>query len=98
MTVTGLFQLYAPLAGLVMLAFWTGMLSERVKNLQIAVSKLQSDEDHDRGFERLIRLEERVESVDKTLEKFDRTMQGISRQLANLANMKLGYAGAGMGD
>lgn len=91
MSITALVQLYAPLAGLLILAFWTGSLSEKVRNLQGAVKKLEAEDSANRETERIIRLEVQSEGVEKTLASIDRSIQGINRQLATLANLQMGY-------
>lgn len=96
MNLTELIQFYAPFAGLMALSAWVGALSERVRNLQASVKKLENEEPS--GRDRMIRLETKMEGVETSIGSIDRSIQGINRQLANLANMKLGYAGAGMAD
>jgi hypothetical protein len=76
-----LVQLYAPIAGLLVLAFWVGGLSQRVKQLE-----KESIGDDLRA--KVIRLEVQMESAAATLEKVDRSLQGIHRQLANIASRK----------
>lgn len=84
MTVTELVQLYAPLAGLLGVVFWLGVLSQKVRALE---STLRSIEEHDGpggNSERLVRLEVTMEGVQTTLLSLDRGMQGVQRQLGNL--------------
>lgn len=88
MTVAELVQLYAPLAGLALLAFWVGALSERVKNLRKDVDTLNGRHDAEVGeggmLERMIRMEVNLDNAGKQLESLDRHMQGVQRQIANL--------------
>ena len=94
MTVAELVQLYAPLAGLLVLAFWVGSLSERVKNLRRDLDKVLVREAAETGeggmLERMIRMEIKLEGAGTQLESLDRHMQGVQRQIANL--MKAGTA------
>jgi hypothetical protein len=86
MTVTELFQLYAPLAGLLALAFWTGMLSQKVADLKEDVKSLMNESGGKDGTgSRLVALEGAMDGVKKSLESIDRGMSGVQRQLATLA-------------
>lgn len=92
MTVTELVQLYAPLAGLLAVVFWLGVLSQKVKDLQERVATLRSDHDgtgsdHDL----LVELRTQMRLVVDRLSGLERTMQGTQRQLGNL--MMKGGAG-----
>jgi hypothetical protein len=84
MTVTELVQLYAPLAGLLGVVFWLGVLSEKVKNLQRAVETLERELGDGGGGERLVRLEVQMTSVADQLKGIHRSMDGVQRQLGNL--------------
>ena len=85
MTVTQLFQLYAPLVGMLGLAFWVGVLSQRVKQLEETAKELKdAHDDQNAVFERLVRLEVNMENVVNQLGSLDRGMQGVQRQLGNL--------------
>lgn len=42
MTIEQLFQLYAPLVGLLGLSFWTGVLSQRVRSAEARVDSLEA--------------------------------------------------------
>lgn len=85
MTFALVLQLYAPFVGLMALAFWMGVLSQRVRQLE---------KDCDRGslLERVTRLEVKMDGADKKLDHIDTNMQGINRQLANIAMNKVGEA------
>lgn len=84
MTVTELVQLYAPLAGLLAVVFWLGVLSQKVKALETTVTELQEHDGPGGNSERLVRLEVTMEGVQTTLQSLDRGMQGVQRQLGNL--------------
>lgn len=85
MTVAQIFQLYAPLVGLLGLAFWVGVLSQRVKQLEDTAKELKdAHDDQSAVFERLVRLEVNMENAVTQLGSLDRGMQGVQRQLGNL--------------
>lgn len=91
MTLAQLLQLYAPLAGLLALAFWVGMLSQKVADqkediaaLKSDVKALKDDEANGGAGERLVRLEVTLETAVKEIAKFGRAMEGVQRQLGNL--------------
>lgn len=82
-------QIYAPLAGLLCVVFWLGVLSERVasqsrkiQNLETEVDKLKGEDGH--GSERIVRLEVKVENVETQGQSILRSLEGIQRQLANM--------------
>jgi hypothetical protein len=74
MTVTQLVQLYAPLAGLLIIAFWLGVLSQRVKQLESNMPDSKM----------LARLEVKVEAIEADLQGIRRDIHTIQRQLGNL--------------
>lgn len=84
MTVPQLLQLYAPLAGLLGLAFWVGVLSERVKGLRFDVQEMK-DENAAGGAPAVIRLQVEVAAMKTALEKLTRGMEGVQRQLGTIA-------------
>ncbi len=93
MTVSQLVQLYAPLVGMLVLAFWVGGLSQRVKDQGEKIKELQRERDGDSlNSQRLTRIETLVEVTDDKIEKLTREITGIHRQLANL--MVKGVGGA----
>jgi hypothetical protein len=61
MSVSELVQLYAPLAGLLVLAFWVGGLGQRVKGLEMVAKDNKEME------KAMIRLVVLVEQQDRTL-------------------------------
>jgi hypothetical protein len=82
-TVPELLQLYTPLAGMLALAFWVGVLSERVKSLRHDVQELKNE--HTEGeAPAIIRLKVEMEGVKTAVEKLGRGMEGVQRQLGNL--------------
>lgn len=84
MTVPQLLQLYMPLAGLLGMAFWVGMLSQRVTDLKEDVASLKADSGDGGSAERLVRLEVQMEGVKAGIDKLNRGMDAINRQLGNL--------------
>lgn len=65
------------------LAFWTGVLSERVKGLRADVMKLQGENTVAEA-PAVIRLEEKVGALTTAVDKLTRGMEGVQRQLGNL--------------
>ena len=87
LTVQQLFQLYAPLAGLLVLAFWTGGLSQRVKSLEEDVKAAHTKLGEVGGSgERMVRLEVQMEQANAKLHAIERGQAGVQRQLANLVS------------
>ena len=89
MTITEILQLYTPLAGLLVVVFWLGVLSERVGQLRSRLTKaeaditiLQGEDGH--GSVRLVRLEVQMENIAAQVESMVRAMEGVQRQFANL--------------
>jgi hypothetical protein len=82
-TVPELLQLYAPLAGMLALAFWVGVLSERVKGLQSDVQDLK-DGKMVADAPAIVRLESAVTTLKGAVDKLTRGMDGVQRQLGNL--------------
>ncbi len=85
MTFAQVMQLYAPLAGLLVVVFWLGVLSQRVKSLEEDVKDLKSDGGKDGSSERIVRLEVKMDGVGEQLASINRNMAGVQRQLANIA-------------
>lgn len=93
MTVEQLLQFYAPLAGLLAVVFWLGMLTQRVRDLEKTtddrerrVKALEMGDATDRDErDRLVRVEAELEHHGKSLESIDRALAGINRQLATIA-------------
>ena len=83
MTVPELLQLYAPLAGMLALAFWVGVLSERVRGLRTDVQDLRNESTVAEA-PAVIRLEGDVKNLTTAVEKLTRGMEGVQRQLGNL--------------
>lgn len=84
MTVPELLQLYAPLAGMLALAFWVGMLSQRVADLKEDVAALKMDSGDGGSTERLVRLEVQMEGVKAGVDKLNRGLDSMNRQMGNL--------------
>lgn len=91
MTIAQLLQLYAPLVGLLGLAFWSGVLTNKVANQKEAHADLKEEVDTltramalpNVNVERLVRVETKVDALEPRLLAIDRTLQGIQRQVAN---------------
>ena len=77
-------QFYAPFAGLMALAFWMGVLSQRVR-------QLEKDSKPETVSAQLARLDERMGSAERQLGSIDGHLQGVHRQLGNIA---MGHVGA----
>lgn len=83
MTITQLVQLYAPLAGLLGITFWLGMLTQRVRGLEVDAADLKRFNEEGGSGERLVRLEVKMEDATRAIGSLDRSMQGVQRTLAN---------------
>lgn len=94
-SVAFLLQLYAPLAGLLAVTFWLGVLSQRQKvseRRQDKTDELLKDQMKD-GRDEMVGvalLTQRFEAMGSTLEKLEREMRGMQRSLANIANGSAG--------
>lgn len=84
LTFAQIFQLYAPLAGLVLMSFWLGVLSQRVRALETTVKRMEDGDAEGGMVDRLARLEVHSENAGKALEKISREMEGMQRQMGNL--------------
>lgn len=81
-----LLQLYAPLAGLLVMAFWIGVLSQRVKvaeRRQDATDVLLKAATAESTTVAV--LGSNVGKMEKTLEKMEREMAGVQRALSKIA-------------
>lgn len=84
-TVTEALQFYAPLLGLLALAFWSGVLSQRVKGLEARCAALESEESKQATLiERLVRLEVQMGHVEDGIGTLKRGVETMQRQLGNL--------------
>lgn len=91
MTVTQLLQLYAPLAGLLAVVFWLGVLSNRVLTLEREVRELKErakGETDER--ERIVRMEVKMDDMKDKLESVGRELATVHRQLANMVSRRGG--------
>lgn len=89
MTVTELVQLYAPLLGLLVLAFWVGSLSQRVVTLERDVGELKRDGEGEVTIrDRLTALETKFDIASGDIKSIKRGMDGVQRQLGNLMTTK----------
>lgn len=82
MTVAEFVQLYTPMAGLIGMAFWMGVLSQRVRSLENSTKTDKTDS------ERLVRVEVSVENLQDELKQLHRGIEGVQRQLGNLMTTK----------
>lgn len=73
---------YAPLAGVVGLAFWVGALSQRVKAAEEALSGARDDGRH------LVRVETLVGELTADVAKIESSIEGIHRSLRDLVTMR----------
>jgi predicted ATP-grasp superfamily ATP-dependent carboligase len=89
MTVNELVQLYAPLAGLLGVVFWLGVLSEKVSALKTKLKELENkiEKDEEEGKE-IVRLQVKVDNLETTAKSIQRSVEGIQRQLGNLMTGK----------
>lgn len=90
-SVSALVQLYAPLVGLLVMAFWLGVLSQRVKvterrqekaEVALEAAKLESMT--------VAVLASKFDDMKETIEKMEREMRGMQRTLANAFSGKVG--------
>jgi hypothetical protein len=84
LTVPQLLQFYAPLAGLLLVVFWLGVLSQRVKSAEEKIQRMEEAEGEGGVVERMVRLEVHSENILKQQEIQTREMAGVQRQLANM--------------
>lgn len=77
-----LLQFYVPLSGLVLMAFWVGALSTRVRQLE----KL-ADQDR-KDTERLVRVETMLEGMEKEMSGIQRAIDGIHRMMGNMVSVR----------
>lgn len=89
MSVQELVQLYAPLAGMLAMAFWLGVLSERVRAIQERLLKVES---HDTVADApvVVRLAGDVEGMGKTQTRFARDLENLQRQIVSAMSGKAG--------
>lgn len=91
MTLSQVLQFYAPLLGLLALAFWTGGLSARVRMLESSVREMADEaRGENTALQRLTRLETQMESVTETSKEVKRSLDGVNRQLAALVVQRRG--------
>ena len=86
---------FTPLAGLVGLAFWTGILSQRVNQLSETAKELRDASAEvakaiSERSERTARLEEKSIDKERRLTQIDHRFNAVHRMLANLASGNAG--------
>lgn len=101
-TFTQLVQLYAPLAGLLVVTFWLGVLSARVMTLEREErARKQRDRDDQSDHDSIVRMEAHIETLTKGQEAMQRELAGVHRALAHMASGKGGaivqFGGGGEG-
>lgn len=86
-------QFYTPLAGLVLMAFWLGVLSNRVSTLE-REERDRKSKDHQALDERdrIVRMETNVATMTGKLESIERGMAGVQRQLASVVTTRTSSA------
>jgi predicted CopG family antitoxin len=91
LTTDNIIQLYAPLAGLAILAAWVGALGQKVSDVVRRLGELEKHNETDIVMAVTIgRLEERINTVVTGQGKLDRDMQGVQRTLANMTSKARG--------
>lgn len=79
-------QLYVPIAGLLVLAFWTGGLSQRVKALEREIKTWEDGNGNGGILERMIRVEIAFEGIGAQLTQLNRGQDNIRATIANLVS------------
>ena len=86
MTLSQALQLYAPLAGLMVVVFRLGVLSNRVATLEREErDRKERDRDGVDHRDKIARLETLIDVASEKMERFERQLDGVHRQLANIA-------------
>lgn len=86
MTLSQALQLYAPLAGLLAVVFWLGVLSNRVSTLEREERDRKArDIANVADRDKITRLETLIDGASEKMERFERQLDGVHRQLANIA-------------
>jgi hypothetical protein len=86
-----LVQLYAPLVGLLGLAFWSGILTQRLSDTLRRVMKLEAASDGDITVAvDLGRIDQRLQNLETNYGHVSRDIGTIQRTLANLATGRIG--------
>lgn len=86
-----LVQLYAPLVGMLGLAFWSGILTQRLADLLRRVLKLEVASDGDVTVAvDLGRIDQRLQNLETNYGHVGRDISTIQRTLANLATGRIG--------
>lgn len=86
MTLSEALQLYAPLAGLLAVVFWLGVLSNRVATLE---REERDRKEREKAVfderDRIVRMETLLDAVKDQMDRMARELAGMQRQLANIA-------------
>lgn len=84
MTLAQILQFYGPLAGLLGVVFWLGMLTQQVKDLKEDIDELKGNAEAGGSAHRLTTLEVQMKHVEEGVTSIKRSLDGIQRQLGNL--------------
>jgi len=98
LTLAQVLLFYAPIAGLVTLAFWVGALSQRVRSLEEWKKAALVAQAEGGVIDRLARLEVHQETQAETMKKIEREFSGVQRQLGNLVAEARRGGGALLGE
>lgn len=82
LTLANVLQLYAPFAGLMALAFWMGVLSQRVRHLESFGFMKVSNQ--------ITELKTKQDAMGEDVGEMKRAMEGVQRQLANISMGRVG--------
>lgn len=86
LSTSNIISLYAPLAGVVVLAFWSGVLTQRVADLVRRVLKLEEHNTADTATAvQLGVMGADIKNMKEDGKKVEREIAGIHRALANIA-------------
>lgn len=83
-TLADIVQLYVPLVGLIGMAYWTGVLSQRVRSLE------STQDGEKKDGERLARVETLIEVQSGEIQALRASIDGLNRQLSNLMTGRAG--------
>lgn len=83
-------QFYAPIVGIIALAYWSGVLAARVKHLEKDVFNDASRQERAGDHDRLVIVEATVTNIHDDVVGIKRSIDGMQRQLGNLMTGKSG--------
>lgn len=85
LTLTEVAQLFAIGSALAGLVFWSGVLSNRVRNIEKQIEREEPDG------KKLVRVEVTLENMGLEIASIKRALEGIQRQLGNLMTGRGGF-------